>query len=141
MTTGNLNLAVRRNKNRFPEDFVFRLSAQESKALLLLQFARTKQRGGRRTAPYVFTEQGVAMLSSVLRSERAALVNVAIMQAFVRLREAVATHKDLARELWPTWSGRNRSRARRSAQRVRRREVVLICSLGYTLLLCGSCSR
>ena len=68
VTTGNLNLAVRRNKNRFPEDFMFQLSAEETKSLLL-QTARAKGRGGRQTPPYAFTEQGVAMLSSVLRSE------------------------------------------------------------------------
>lgn len=98
VTTGNLNLAVRRNKIRFPEDFMFQLSAEETKSLLL-QFAIPKGRGGRRTPPYAFTEQGVAMLSSVLKSERAALVNIAIMRAFVRLRELMATHKDLARKL------------------------------------------
>lgn len=98
VTTGNLNLAVRRNKNRFPEDFMFQLSGAEAKSLLL-QFAISKVRGGRRTPPYAFTEQGVAMLSSVLKSERAALVNIAIMRAFVRLRELMASHKDLARKL------------------------------------------
>jgi hypothetical protein len=98
VTTGNLNLAVRRNRERFPEDFVFKLTSTESESLLL-QFARAKIRGGRRTAPYAFTEQGVAMLSSVLRSRRAALVNVAIMRAFVRIREVLATHKKLAHQL------------------------------------------
>ncbi|MFQ5739798.1 MAG: ORF6N domain-containing protein [Acidobacteriota bacterium] len=98
VTTGNLNLAVRRNKIRFPEDFMFQLSAEEAKSLLL-QFAISKGRGGRRTPPYAFTEQGVAMLSSVLKSERAALVNIAIMRAFVRLRVILATHKELARKL------------------------------------------
>ena len=70
VTTGNLNLAVRRNKNRFPEDFMFQLTDEESQSLLF-QSARPNRRGGRRTRPYCFTEQGVAMLSSVLRSERA----------------------------------------------------------------------
>src|SRR6266480_3260143 len=65
VTTGNLNLAVRRNNNRFPADFMFQLTPQETKSLLL-QFAIAKRRGGRRTPPYAFTEQGVAMLSSVL---------------------------------------------------------------------------
>ncbi len=83
VTTGNLNLAVHRNKARFPQDFTFRLSASEAKSLRL-HSARPKGRGGRRTLPYAFTEQGVAMLSSVLRSERAVLVNIAIMRAFVR---------------------------------------------------------
>jgi hypothetical protein len=67
VTTGNLNLAVRCNRVRFPEDFMFQLSTAEMKSLLL-QSARAKERGGRRTPPYAFTEQGVAMLSSVLKS-------------------------------------------------------------------------
>jgi len=98
VTTGNLNLAVRRNKIRFPSDFMFQLSDEETKCLLL-QFAISKSRGGRRTLPYAFTEQGVAMLSSVLKSQRAVLVNIAIMRAFVRLRELMGTHKDLAQKL------------------------------------------
>lgn len=98
VTTGNLNLAVRRNRARFPDDFVFQLTREEASSLPL-QIARANRRGGRRTLPYAFTEQGVAMLSSVLRSHRAALVNVAIMRAFVRIREVVATHKDLAQKL------------------------------------------
>lgn len=98
VTTGNLNLAVRRNRARFPDDFVFQLTRKETESLLL-QIARAKRHGGRRTAPYAFTEQGVAMLSSVLRSQRAALVNVAIMRAFVRIREVLAAHKDLAQKL------------------------------------------
>ena len=98
VTTGNLNLAVRRNERRFPEDFMFQLSPKEAQSLLL-QNARAKGRGGRRTPPYAFTEQGVAMLSSVLNSERAIEVNIAIMRAFVRLRVLLATHADLARRL------------------------------------------
>ena len=98
VTTGNLNLAVRRNKNRFPEDFMFQLSAEETKSLLL-QTARAKGRGGRQTPPYAFTEQGVAMLSSVLRSERAVQVNVQIMRAFVRMRQLLASHKGLLQKI------------------------------------------
>ena len=99
VTTGNLNLAVRRNAKRLPIDFMFQLIAEEHKGLLL-QFAIAKPgRGGRHTLPYVFTEQGVAMLSSVLNSERAIQVNIAIMRAFLRMRELLATHKDLARKL------------------------------------------
>jgi len=98
VTTGNLNLAVRRNQRRFPEDFMFQLRREEAQTLLL-QNARAKGRGGRRTPPYAFTEQGVAMLSSVLNSERAIEVNIAIMRAFVRLRVLLATHADLARRL------------------------------------------
>jgi len=98
VTTGNLNLAVRRNPKRFPQDFMFRLSRQETQSLLL-QNARAKGRGGRRTPPYAFTEQGVAMLSSVLNSERAIEVNITIMRAFVKLRSMLASHADLARRL------------------------------------------
>ena len=98
VTTGNLNLAVRRNPKRFPPDFMFQLSQEETQSLLL-QTARAKGRGGRRTPPYAFTEQGVSMLSSVLNSERAIEVNIAIMRAFVRLRAMLATHADLARRL------------------------------------------
>ena len=98
VTTGNLNLAVRRNPKRFPSDFMFQLNPKETGSLLL-QNARAKGRGGRRTPPYAFTEQGVAMLASVLNSERAIEVNIAIMRAFVRLRSLLATHADLARRL------------------------------------------
>ena len=98
VTTGNLNLAVRRNPKRFPADFMFQLNREETQALLL-QNARAKGRGGRRTPPFAFTEQGVSMLSSVLNSERAIEVNIAIMRAFVRLRAMLATHADLARRL------------------------------------------
>jgi hypothetical protein len=83
VTTGNLNLAVRRNSSRFPEDFMFQLTKEEANSLLL-QFARAKTgRGGRQTSPYAFTEQGVAMLSSVLNSERAVQINIIVMRAFV----------------------------------------------------------
>lgn len=98
VTTGNLNLAVRRNALRFPEDFMFQLSAEETKSLLL-QSARAKIRGGRRIPPYAFTEQGVAMLSSVLKTRRAALVNIVIMRTFVKLRQMLATHGDILRKL------------------------------------------
>jgi len=97
--TKSLNLAVKRNGDRFPEDFAFQLSDQEA-ADLRFQFETTKRtRGGRRYRPYVFTEQGVAMLSGVLRSPRAVQVNIAIMRAFVRLREMLMSNADLARKL------------------------------------------
>ncbi|HLM98797.1 MAG TPA: ORF6N domain-containing protein [Bryobacteraceae bacterium] len=97
--TFRLNEAVKRNRQRFPEDFMFQLSRKEA-AFLTSQTAMSKPvRGGRRTLPYVFTEQGVAMLSTVLKSERAIAVNIAIMRAFVRLRQILATHKDLAERL------------------------------------------
>jgi hypothetical protein len=92
--TGVLNQAVKRNKDRFPEDFMFLLTKEEFSSLIS-QFVISK-RGGTRKLPHVFTEQGVAMLSSVLNSERAVQVNIAIMRAFVKLREILLTHKDLA---------------------------------------------
>ncbi len=97
VTTGNLNKAVTRNQDRFPEDFMFRLSRDEFKNLIF--HSGTSSWGGTRTPPRAFTEQGVAMLSSVLRSKRAVQVNIEIMRAFVRLRRMLATHEDLARRL------------------------------------------
>ncbi len=97
--TKELNRAVRRNASRFPEDFMFQLSEQEYEGLRCQFGTSNEGRGGRRYTPYAFTEQGVAMLSSVLRSPRAVLVNIAIMRAFVKLREMLASHKDLARRL------------------------------------------
>lgn len=99
VTTGNLNKAVQRNLRRFPEDFMFQLSGEESDALKFQIGIAKTGRGGRRSPPYAFTEQGIAMLSSVLHSDRAADVNVAIMRTFVRLREILATHRDLARKV------------------------------------------
>jgi hypothetical protein len=99
VTTKRLNEQVRRNLSRFPEDFVFQLTESESD-LLRSQIATSKTgRGGRRYLPYVFTEQGVAMLSSVLNSERAIKVNIEIMRAFVRLRQILASNKELAKKL------------------------------------------
>lgn len=89
--------AVRRNPERFPDDFMFQLSPEEW-ANLKSQFVMSSW-GGIRTRPHAFTEQGVAMLSSVLRSERAIQVNVEIMRAFVRLRQILNEHKDLAARL------------------------------------------
>ena len=97
--TFNLNKAVKRNLSRFPEDFMFQLAAPEWDALIFQTGISNTGRGGRRHAPFVFTEQGVAMLSSVLNSERAVQVNIAIMRAFVKLREVLATHKDLTVEM------------------------------------------
>jgi hypothetical protein len=82
-TTGNLNLAVRRNEVRFPEDFMFQLNAEETRSLLL-QSARAKVRGGRRTPPYAFTEQGVAMLWGVLKTQRRVPADLAVMRGFVK---------------------------------------------------------
>jgi hypothetical protein len=97
--TKALNRSVNRNRERFPADFMFALTSQELRALRCQIGTSNIGRGGRRTLPYAFTEQGVAMLSSVLRSRRAVLVNVAIMQAFVRLRQVLATNKELAHKL------------------------------------------
>jgi hypothetical protein len=99
VTTGNLNLAVRRNNGRFPEDFMFQLTKGEANSLLLQTAIANAGRGGRQTLPYVFTEQGVAMLSSVLNSKHAIAVNIAIMRVFVRLREMLASHIMLLRRL------------------------------------------
>jgi hypothetical protein len=96
-TTGNLNKAVKRNHDRFPADFMFRLNAEEAERLIF-QSGISKNRGGRRHLPYVFTEQGVAMLSSVLKSERAVKVNIAIMRTFVKLRPALETNRELAQK-------------------------------------------
>jgi hypothetical protein len=113
VTTKALNQAIVRNRERFPEDFAFRLSREEFDALrsqvvtthrdrasLRSQIVTSKSgRGGRRYAPYAFTEQGVAMLSSVLRSPRAVEVNIAIMRTFVQLRRLMDTNRDLARKI------------------------------------------
>lgn len=96
--TKALNRAVRRNDSRFPQDFMFQLTEQEFEELRS-QFGTSSEWGGRRYLPLVFTEQGVAMLSSVLRSPRAVQVNIAIMRAFVKLREILASHEELARRL------------------------------------------
>jgi phage regulator Rha-like protein len=100
VTTKNLNKAVKRNKNRFPADFMFQLKAKETQ-ILRFQSGTSRQRshGGRRYLPYAFTEHGVAMLSSVLRSDRAVQVNIAIMRAFLQLRSMLATHEELRRKI------------------------------------------
>ncbi len=115
VATSNLNKAVKRNISRFPEDFMFQLSEEEWEKLrsqtvtskkaskasssLLFQTGTSKGRGGRRTRPYAFTEQGVAMLSSVLRSPRAVEVNIAIMRTFVQLRRLMDSNKLLAEKI------------------------------------------
>ena len=98
VTTKRLNEQVRRNLKRFPADFMYRLSREEIESLRS-HFATSSSWGGRRTPPYVFTEQGIAMLSSVLNSDRAIQVNIEIMRTFVKLREMMSSHKDLARKL------------------------------------------
>jgi hypothetical protein len=91
--TGHLNRAVKRNLGRFPSDFMFRINRNEAR-LLKCQFGISSW-GGRRGYPYAFTEQGVAMLSSVLNSTRAVKVNIAIMRTFVTLRESLESNREL----------------------------------------------
>lgn len=91
--------AVKRNLVRFPSDFMFQLSAEEASNLRSQFVISNAGHGGRRTAPYVFTEQGVAMLSSVLGSPRAIAVNIEIMRTFVKARQLATTHGDLAKRL------------------------------------------
>jgi hypothetical protein len=99
VTTKRLNEQVRRNRKRFPPDFMFQLNEEDAESLRS-QFATSSgAHGGRRYFPYAFTEQGVAMLSTVLNSERAVEVNILIMRTFVKLREMIATHKELAKKL------------------------------------------
>jgi len=97
--TGALNRAVKRNTERFPEDFMFQVTGEEAEVLRCQTGISKHGRGGRRYLPYVFTEQGVAMLSSVLNSKQAIDVNIAIMRAFVQLRKMIASNTKLARKL------------------------------------------
>lgn len=104
--TKALNRAVKRNRDRFPDDFMFQLTTEEfdnlryqSGTSSLRSQIGTSRWGGRRYPPYAFTEQGVAMLSSILRSDRAIHVNIEIMRAFVRLRQMLASNAQLARKL------------------------------------------
>jgi phage regulator Rha-like protein len=97
--TKNLNKAVNRNQDRFPTDFAFVLTQQEVADLRFQSGTSKIGRGGRRYLPYAFTQEGVAMLASVLRSKRAIQMNIAIVRAFVRLRELIAAHKELAEEI------------------------------------------
>jgi len=97
--TKALNRAVKRNLQRFPPDFMFQLTVEEADRLRCQIGTSNEGRGGRRYLPYVFTEQGVAMLSSVLNSERGILVNIEIMRAFVKLRQMLASNAELSRRL------------------------------------------
>src|SRR5579862_2315517 len=100
VNTSRLNEAVQRNRNRFSKDFMFQLNKKDLQ-VLRSQFAISKHSGsgGRRFLPYAFTEHGTAMLSSVLHSDRAVQVNIAIMRAFLQIRAMLATHEDLRRKL------------------------------------------
>jgi hypothetical protein len=93
-----LNKAVKRNLKRFPRDFMFQLTEEEVKIVLRFQIG-TSKRGGRRYLPYAFTENGVAMLSSVLNSERAMQVNVQIMRTFTRIRKLLSSHQEILKRL------------------------------------------
>lgn len=97
VATKVLNQAVKRNAGRFPDDFMFQLPAEETRSLRS-QVVTLKRGEHLKYRPYAFTEQGVAMLSSVLKSDRAVKVNIAIMRAFIRLREALETNRELARK-------------------------------------------
>jgi phage regulator Rha-like protein len=102
VSTGRLNEQVKRNRHRFPKDFMFQLDGEEASAILRgsrSQNATLKRGQNFKYLPYVFTEHGVAMLASVLHSERAAQMNILIVRAFVRLREILATHQDITRAI------------------------------------------
>ena len=97
--TKNLNKAVKRNTTRFPADFMFQLTDEESESLRFQIGTSSGHHGGRRYNPYVFTEQGVAMLSSILNSDQAVQVNIAIMRSFVQMREFAASNRAIAKRL------------------------------------------
>ncbi len=97
--TKDLNRAVLRNVLRFPDDFMFRLTTEEAESLRCQIGTSKVGRGGRRNLPFVFTEHGVVMLSSVLKSERSVQMNILVVRAFVMLREMLASHKDLAHKM------------------------------------------
>ena len=99
VSTKRLNQQVQRNLERFPSDFMFQLTPEEAESLRLQFATSNRRRGGRRYLPYAFTEQGVAMLSGVLHSRRAVRVNVEIMRTFVKLRQILSSHAELARKL------------------------------------------
>lgn len=99
VSTARLNQQVTRNLDRFPEDFMFRLREEEFKALILQNATSKKGRGGRRKLPYAFTEHGALMAANVLNSERAVEASVQVVRAFVKLRQILASHQELAREL------------------------------------------
>ncbi len=98
-TTKRLNEQVKRNRDRFPGDFMFQLSIEEWGSLKSQTATSKKGRGGRRVPPYVFTEHGAIMAANVLNSPRAVQASIQVVRAFVRLRELLASHKELARRL------------------------------------------
>jgi hypothetical protein len=108
VSTGGLNQAVRRNLGRFPADFMFRLTSAESENLKS-QSVTSSWGGRRRSLPHAFTQEGVAMLSAVLRSSRAIQTSIAIMRTFIRLREIMAHHKDIAARIEDLERGHDRT--------------------------------
>ncbi len=105
--TKNLNRQMANNMDRFPEDFAFQLTAEEWESLRCKNFTSNTGRGGRRYLPYVFTENGVAMLSSVLKSSQAVQVNIAIMRIFTKLRSYLLLETELRREIDSVKNGQN----------------------------------
>jgi hypothetical protein len=100
VTTGNLNLAVKRNSKRFPDDFIFQLNKEDHEALILqIAISKKPARGGTRKLPYAFTEQGVSMLPGVLKSDIAIQVHIQIIRVFAKMRELLLTHKDILLQL------------------------------------------
>lgn len=97
--TFNLNKAVKRNIQRFPSDFMFQLTKEEWENLIFQNGISSGQHGGRRFMPYVFTEQGIAMLSSILKSERAIAINIQIMRTFVQIKQFALENKELTKRL------------------------------------------
>ena len=97
--TKNLNKAVKRNVQRFPEDFMFQLTEEEYESLRFQIGTSKPKRSGRRFMPYVFTEKGIAMLSSVLKAEQAISVNIQIMRTFVKIKQFALEHKELTERL------------------------------------------
>lgn len=99
VSTRRLNEQVKRNKGRFPADFLFRLTAEETKNLRSQFATSSRKHGGRRYSPYAFTEHGTVMAASVLNSPRAIEMSIYVVRAFVKLREMLGTHKELAQKL------------------------------------------
>jgi hypothetical protein len=109
VSTKRLNEAVKRNISRFPAEFMFQLSGAEADSLRSQIATSNERRGGRRYSPYVFTEYGVVMLSSVLNSRRAIQANLMVVRAFIRMRELIASHKDLAARIDKLERGHDRT--------------------------------
>lgn len=99
VSTGNFNKAINRNQKRFPEDFAFKLTKKEWDFLIFQIGISKKGRGGRRKLPMVFTEHGVAMAANLLKSNRAIIISVEIVRAFIRMRQVLASHKEITKEL------------------------------------------